>query len=164
MSRFVTQYVLRPQFNGESLSDYIQQVRLHSEMFKTSYSEAQLVEIIVMNSNRPEVRSLYLSSSAPKTFSELFVISTKLNQCDTGELLRTAPSTSQFWQQTPKTKPAINQPQIEYNKQRETHAQSQSNYKSTSQYRPECFYCGKPGHFKRDCWARKKSLKNTRDE
>ena len=96
ISRFINQYVLRPQYNGESLTDYIQQVRLHSDMFNSTYSESQLVEIIIMNANRAEVRSLYLSSSAPKTFSELFKISNRLNQCDTGEMLRAAPSTPHF--------------------------------------------------------------------
>ena len=96
ISRFINQYVLRPQYKGEPLTDYIQQVRLHSDMFNSAYSESQLVEIILMNANRAEVRSLHLSSSAPKTFSELFLISNRMNQCDSGEMLRAVPSTPPF--------------------------------------------------------------------
>ena len=96
VSRFITEFVLRPQRVNEPLGEYIQLVKLHSEMFRTTYTEAQLVEIIIMNSIRPEVRSLYLSTAAPTTFAELSSIVIKLNQCDTGDTLRSYPSSQQF--------------------------------------------------------------------
>lgn len=137
ISRFTTQFVLRPQQLHEAFHQYIQDVRLHAEMFKVNYTEEQLVELIIMNASKSEVRSLFLNNSPPKTFSELSDIASKLNHCESGNLLRSSPSpTTPFWQ--PHRNLAIQtQP-------------AQTTHRRT----PVCFYCEKPGHVIRECRKR----------
>ena len=147
ISRFIAEFVLRPQRINESLAEYIQLVKLHSEMFKTTYTEAQLVEIIIMNSIRPEIRSLYLGSAAPKTFIELSTIVMKLNQCDTGDNLRSQPSSLQFKSQ-----------------QQQLSLPSKPYIPAVSRPRIVCFFCGKPGHMRRDCKARKRLQSTPQDK
>lgn len=137
LNRFITQLVLRPQNTNEPFETYIQDIKFHSEMFQCNYSEAQLVELLVMNSSSPEIRGLFLNSAPPKTFEDLFIVANKFSQCQTGDFLRSAPAAPPFWRSNashagfnsplPSSKPAV-----------------------------VCFYCKKPGHVIRDCRKRKR--------
>ena len=164
INRFISTYVLRPQYSNECLGDYIHQVKLHADMFETTYSESQLVEIIIMNASRSEVRSLYLSNSPPKTFLELSNIASKLNLSDTGEMLRSAPPTPQVAIQAPRSKPEKNLPQIQYEQQHKPSSQNQYPAQTQSSYGLICFYCGKAGHIRRNCRARKRSQLTSQSE
>lgn len=138
LSRFITQFVLRPQAPQEPFHFYIQQVRLHAEMFKVNYTEQQIVEMIISNSTKPEIRSLFLNASPPKTIDELMVVANKLSHCESADLLRAKLPDPQFW-----------------NNSRITGSPTSSS-PNQNKRTPVCFYCGITGHVIGVCKKRKR--------
>lgn len=128
--RLVSEYYLRGQREGEEFSEYCSNLVLAFKALAVSDSEAEVVNNIGIGAKLSEVRSLFLSSSAPTSFADLERITVSLNSFSSVESQMQSPSTSSR--------------QV---------VQSPVNQQAYSSARKPilCWFCKSPGHVQRQC-------------
>lgn len=138
--------VYRPQFHQEPLPVYIAEVKINSEILKTSLQEADIVSFI-RNGIRPEERNKLVFEGNPRTFADLDELCIKANNINYNDYIRdshfnnSCTVSSNLRLQSKPFQSRFQQP-----------ASSNSN-KDKNSVRA-CFKCNKPGHVAKDCYSK----------
>ena len=77
--RIVNQLLFRSQSPGETLAEFIEDIRLHADILRVQYTEAQIVSIIGSGATMPEFRAQFCSLSPPTTYDQLRLLCSRVN-------------------------------------------------------------------------------------
>lgn len=140
--------VHRPQRMDEPLAMYVCEIKNNVELLMCDYSEAELVDLIIMGIN-PNDRSKLVFQGLPKTFQDLERLCVFMQNIDYNDKER---DESRGVRHQPRGgflgKGCIN---------------NVSEQAGVDQNNPNnnrlCYYCSRPGHLIRDCWKRNRGAR-----
>lgn len=137
--------VHRPQQINEPLSMYVGEIKNNVELLLCDYSEAELIDIIIMGINQND-RSKLVFQGIPKTFQDLermcmFVQNIDYHDQEREELRR-----------------GRIQPRGGYQLRNGVNNITERREQSSQLNNRVCHYCSRPGHFIRNCWKRQSEI------